>query len=89
MTEDQIAKAIAKYDALLQKAGVSPARYPSEKLSPQGSEALSHARWMCQEAVGSLNKGEKDKAMRWLCFIQGVLWMTGTSNIDGLRDDNR
>jgi len=32
---------------------------------------------------------EEGKAMRWLCFVQGVLWMTGRRTIDQMRDDNR
>jgi len=30
-----------------------------------------------------------EKAMRWLGFIQGVLWSTGTRSIDEMREDNR
>lgn len=87
MTEDQIANALTKYDAQLQKDGIFRERFSSLERFPTRPEALAHARWMCQEALTFTE--HKDKAMRWLCFIQGVLWMTGLASIDGLRDDNR
>jgi hypothetical protein len=57
---------------------------------------------MCQEAVKFLPRhkiGEPvpdpkeiqaamEKAMRWLGFIQGVLWSTGVRTIDQMREDN-
>jgi hypothetical protein len=62
-----------------------------------------HARWMCQEVLRfhpSHRIGEPppdpkeiraafEKAMRWLGFIQGVLWSTGVKTIDEMREDNR
>jgi len=67
-------------------------------------DGLSHVRWMCQEVVRFLpshnvSAGEPppdpkeaqaklEKAMRWLGFIQGVLWATGVRTIDEMRADN-
>jgi len=30
-----------------------------------------------------------EKAVRWLCFVQGILWVSGKSSIDSMREDNR
>ncbi len=38
--------------------------------------------WMCDEAVTFIADGKIDKAMRWLGFIQGALWVMGVSTIE-------
>jgi len=45
---------------------------------------LAHLRWMCDEAATFiLDPSDKlDKAMRWLGFIQGALWLLGVSTIE-------
>lgn len=48
--------------------------------------ALKHAVWMCKNI---LLMDDEAKAMRWLCFVQGILWMTNKRTIDEMRDDNR
>lgn len=53
---------------------------------PDNAKALAHAKWMC---VKIHDMDDEGKAMRWLCFVQGVLWMTGRRTIDQMRDDNR
>lgn len=65
---------------------------------------LQHLKWMIHEALDMLQKsddaidgGRSDvvahraltaKAMRWLCFIQGALWVNGYCTINELRADN-
>lgn len=64
-------------------------------LSYHGSErpvAVQHALWMCQEMflrslLGPEEFSEK-KAMRWLGFIQGVLWVTGLRSLEQLKRDS-
>jgi len=48
-----------------------------------------HLAWMCNKAIDFVTAGEADKAMRWLCFIQGVLWTHSTFTIEEMRDHNR
>jgi hypothetical protein len=63
---------------------------------------MRHINWMCQEAQSFLqsnvcgcgqNHGpdpsKVEKAMRWLGFIQGVLWCTGFKSLDDLRNDSK
>lgn len=65
----------------------------------------SHLHWMCQEiikmadeAVGKyrracgtpiIDSDLMEKAMRWLGFVQGVLWAMGQFSINQMRDQNR
>lgn len=51
-------------------------------------QATAHVRWMCQQALDFVNKGRYEKAQRWLCFGQGVLWALGIENIDAFREAN-
>jgi hypothetical protein len=47
---------------------------------------LDHVAWMLAELVKFDDRG---KAIRWLCFVQGVLWSTGHLTIDEAREHNR
>lgn len=37
----------------------------------------SHALYMQEQIAVFLEDGRTEKAMRWLGFLQGVMWMTG------------
>lgn len=67
-------------------AQVESKKFTTHGQLPDASQALAHAKWMCEEVHSMTDEG---KAMRWLCFVQGVLWMTGRRTIDQMRDDNR
>ena len=46
---------------------------------------------MCEEAILLVKSGRKEKAMRWLGFIQGALWMHELAfvSIDDLKNLNK
>lgn len=46
---------------------------------------LAHLLFMCQEAKIFIEEGREDKAMRWLGFIQGVLWSGRYFSIEDLK----
>lgn len=55
---------------------------------------LAHCRWMCGRIRAMLTQEvildrDVEKAMRWLGFVQGVLWAEGVLTIDQMRDHNR
>ena len=45
-----------------------------------------HLAWMCSESIKFVQKGEIEKAHRWLGFIQGVLWKEGAFTLNDLRE---
>ena len=49
--------------------------------------ALSHALWMCEETL-AMPPEKLEKKMRWLGFVQGVLWMTGMQTVETAKNDN-
>lgn len=50
---------------------------------------LEHALWMCEESLGFIRDGDHEKAMRWLCFIQGTLWFCRVYTIEQMREHSR
>jgi len=54
--------------------------------TPNRGDYMGHGMWMCEQIM---EMDDRDKAMRWLCFIQGILWCSGLRTIDEMRNDNR
>jgi hypothetical protein len=65
----------------------------SMKVYPTSTESwvavachLLHVAGRIEEFI---NQGDIEKAMRWLGFLQGSLWVLGIQTIDQMRDANR
>jgi hypothetical protein len=81
MTDEQFIAAVTRYAERLKLQGCEPL---------QGDTfSLNHIAWMCYESAKHLETGKRDKAMRWLGFIQGVLWNSGLYDLQSLKNDNR
>lgn len=78
MTTEKIREAFAACRALL------PACVPPER----GGPVYSHLVFMCEEGA-SYAEHRREKAMRWLGFVQGTLWGLGISTIDEMKSMNR
>lgn len=52
-------------------------------------ERAQHLLWMCDEAERFMEIGEREKAMRWVGFVQGTFWILGLRSIDAMREDVR
>jgi len=50
---------------------------------------LAHLRFMCIEAQKFIDEGRIEKAMRWLGFLQGVLWARGFYSLNDLKNHSR
>jgi len=50
---------------------------------------LHHVQWMVSQVPNFLKEGRKEKANRWLGFIQGVLWAKKIYTIDEMKEHNR
>lgn len=55
----------------------------------QPERALAHFRFMCIEAQRFVDEGRIEKAMRWLGFLQGVLWARNFFTLDDLKNHSR
>lgn len=95
MTPEKILAACQRYKELL--VGYTPSKFPTEMkitlerdcLEYNRIVSLTHVLWMCSIIEEQVSEGTYGKAERWLCFIQGVLWMNGVCSIDEMRNDNR
>jgi hypothetical protein len=87
MTPEQITKALDRYIEFL-RPQAAPVRFPAEAEKPNLLQQINHIYWMAEEAK-KFAESKPDKAMRWLCFIQGVLWREGGFTIAEFKDDNR
>lgn len=50
---------------------------------------LSHCRWAIPQVRGFLVADRREKAMRWLGFLQGALWAMGLYSISSLMGQNK
>ncbi len=87
MTDAQIDAVLAKYEECLSTYGV-PLRHTANGIVPDETQAARHVLWMCAEVRTFLADGRREKADRWLGFIQGVLWKLGHYTIDAMRGHN-
>lgn len=90
MDPTQILKVSSKYETILHGAGARAEKCDTSLNIEAGDPCtLEHCAWMCGEIEHQVRIGEREKAVRWICFIQGVLWASGLLSIDSMRDDNR
>jgi len=66
-----------------------PVRHVSDDPVKDDRELLSHVRWMLSAIPVLVEGGRRDKSLRWLGFVQGVMWAKGWVTISDLRDCNR
>lgn len=61
---------------------------PADTSKPlKGHAALNHVLWMCEEAV-SWPAERKEKKLRWLGFVQGVLATELAKTVESMKDMN-
>ena len=88
MTPDKIITALTRIEGLLTGLRPERARTDIGGLVLPTKTHLKHVLWMVQEAK-LFAHDMPDKAERWLCFAQGVMWTATDSTIDEFKDDNR
>lgn len=88
MTSDQVREAVLRYEIQLLGSGATSSQFSVFAAHPSIQEGLNHALWMCSIIRTQLDEGKLDKAVRWLCFVQAVIWMGGLGPINDFRRDN-
>lgn len=91
MTKKQIEKARKALLVILNELKSHETRYPYPAVAgpPIRFMAYDHCLWMIVKSGEYIEEGRLDKAMRWLGFVQGVLWSCGYVSIDTLKEMNR
>ncbi len=90
MTDTELRTAFQYY---IKELKVAPSRMTDDaraKVSPklEPGELPGHIVWMATQGIEFVGRGDRDKAMRWLGFIQGALWGKGLVSIDESREVN-
>ena len=93
MTNEKLIAVAQKYRAIIQAqhSTAMPERLPRSNLrvvNPQSLEIADHLLHVCNSIEIFARANRRDKAMRWLGFLQGVLWITGQRSLDELAADN-
>ncbi len=83
MTDKDVINVMRVYLALPEIAAVSPRRD-----AENAAARAEHIHWMCLETIELVRQGRIEKAMRWLGFVQGVLWWAGIRSVEQMKQDN-
>lgn len=73
----------------VRKLGTSESVKFHIQLSRGEARNLSHALWMCGETIELARADRREKAFRWLGFVQGVLWVHRIFSVEELKNHNR
>lgn len=91
MTDEKIEAALEGLVELLILEGATEPRRLDHEANPKPTrlERLDHLLFMANETMALPSQGRREKAMRWLGFVQGAVWEMGIRSIRDLKDDNR
>jgi hypothetical protein len=96
LTLEQANAMLDFYIDMLDKQGYEPVPYPDVNARLGGTiyrgakyDALNEAYWMCLEARKLIRQGRWSKALRWIGFVQGLVWMGGLCSISEIKTHNR
>ncbi len=89
MTGEKILEAVEHYRLRFKSADVKKERHSGAQIMKSSEHALRHCHWMLDGIAEFTKNGELEKAQRWLCFVQGVLWQNLYYTIDDMREHNR
>lgn len=70
-------------DARYQPSMKEPLTYYDQRPAEPG-----HLLWMCDQIPAFLQEGRREKAMRWLGFLQGALWVLRWRTVEAMKTDN-
>lgn len=89
MTPEKLLKTIEIYRKFFVDRGFRKIDYPHDELLIDEKLGLEHCHGMLDKMVKFIGEGRQVKAFRWLCFIQGCLWMQGLNTLSEFKDHNR
>jgi hypothetical protein len=93
MTPDKLQSLCSLYLAKLD--GLCPDIKPRQMSDDQSkmvahlltsSTRVAHYKFMCVQASAFVEDGQREKAMRWLGFLQGVLWRRNLFTLAELKE---
>lgn len=90
MTDQQVLQALDIYEQMLKARGAEPIEVPHNRYPASHEEARNHALAKIPQIRQLLTGDNREKLMRWLGFVQGVLWSPPSLfTVNELKDHNR
>jgi len=89
MEDAKILEALDLYEKFLKGLSVTPRDYPHGDVVFTQEDRLGHVLGMIPQMRQFLKEERREKVMRWLGFIQGVLWAEQLFTLDALKNHNR
>ena len=96
MTPEKVSQLMVSYRAKLDELcpAIVPKQFDEESSFALAHELKSatrvaHYKFMCVEIPRLMEAGTVDKAMRWLGFLQGVMWRRNLFTLNELKEQSR
>lgn len=89
MYKQQIENLLNKYESLLKDEYSKAEEINHFEKGPDYQSICNHALSMIPKMREMLDSGISDKLMRWIGFLQGILWTMAFCSLNELREDNR
>ena len=88
MTDDKVLFSVKQLETAFKafRPGVSPKQYIEAEHT---HDRVSHLLWMCETIPLFLAEDRREKAMRWLGFLQGSAWALRIRSIESMKQDNK
>ena len=87
MTIEKLRSAFLACEAIVAKEGITMAIRDAS--ADTKVRRLSHLLWLSRNGLVLVEEGRKEKANRWLGFLQGALWQLNLVDIDQLKGMNK
>jgi len=89
MDNAKILEVVQIYRSFFQSKGIEPIDYPHELILDSLDQGLSHCHGMLGKIEQFVKEGRREKAFRWLGFVQGFVWATSHFTLEQLMNHNR
>jgi hypothetical protein len=91
MTTEKLREAFLSCETIIskeaQREGITMAIRDPDADTP--TRRFSHMLWMSREGLKLIEDDRREKAQRWLGFLQGALWSLKLAGVAELKDMNR
>lgn len=85
MTDEHLKRIAKRY---IDRLDNLPTEHKDITLDTPIPRKMEHAAWMCERIIYFVDHDYREKAGRWLGFVQAMLWQVGFFTIDELREHN-
>lgn len=89
MDSQKIEEARAIYENYLKEMNIPSQNHPLDQLAISNNAVLAHCHKKLEEMKELLAQGRREKAMRWLSFVQGCLFTLRHYTIEDIKNHNR